>query len=349
MRDDYPSIHHNDQRQNAVRFFLALFFLALAVSGIVFYLGYRFALTPMAAQGEPVLITVRPGQGLSATAQKLSRENLISSANRFRILAALTGRDKKIKAGEYRFDAAMPPWAMLQDLSTGKVYLHRVTIPEGYSLYQIGQALQAAGICDEGPFVTAATDPVRVRKAAIAEPAETFEGYLFPDTYHFARKTNPDTVIDAMVSRLRSVFKSIWFERSKELGLSLHEVLTLASIIEKETGAADERPLISSVFHNRLAKNMRLETDPTVIYGIKDFDGNLTREHLRTRTPYNTYKRKGLPPGPIANPGLKAIEAALYPEDSPYLYFVSRKDGTHQFSANIRDHINAVRKYQLRR
>jgi UPF0755 protein len=349
MRDDYPLIRHNDHSQNAVRIFLALVFLALAASCTVFYLGYRFALTPMAAQGEPVLIVVSPGQGLNATAQKLSRENLIASANKFRILAAVTGNDKKIKAGEYCFDATMTPWTMLQDLAAGKVHLYKITIPEGYTLYQIGQVLQAAGVCDEGTFVQAATDPVRVRKAAIAEPAETFEGYLFPDTYHFARRTSPDTVIATMVGHLRSLYKTSWLERSRELGFSLHEVLTLASIIEKETGAADERPMISSVFHNRLAKNMRLETDPTVIYGIKDFDGNLTRKHLRTLTPYNTYKLKGLPPGPIANPGLKAIEAALYPEDSPYLYFVSRQDGTHQFSANIRDHINAVRKYQLKR
>ncbi len=131
------------------------------------------------------------------------------------------------------------------------------------------------------------------------------------------------------------------------MGYTVHQILTLASIIEKETGTASERPIISSVFHNRLKKGMRLETDPTVIYGIENFDGNLTRKHLRTPTPYNTYKMKGLPPGPIASPGLAAIEAALYPAETAYLFFVSRKDRTHQFSSTLAEHNRAIRKYQL--
>lgn len=310
---------------------------------------YRFSVTPMSADGTPVLITISPGQGLSATANLLIKNELVSSLARFKILAAVTGKEKKIKAGEYQVSAAMSPGDILDTLVNGRVYLHKVTIPEGYNLFQIAHVLDEAGLCREGEFVQAATDPVRVRKMAIAEPAETFEGYLFPDTYSFPRGVTPDTVIRTMVERLRSVYKREWYERANTLGFTQHEVMTLASIIEKETGIADERPLISSVFHNRLNKNMRLETDPTVIYGIKDFDGNLTREHLRTNTPYNTYRHRGLPPGPIANPGLKSIEAALFPADSPYLYFVARKDNTHQFSTNIKDHINSVRKYQLKK
>jgi UPF0755 protein len=152
-----------------------------------------------------------------------------------------------------------------------------------------------------------------------------------------------------MVNRFKEVYLAEWHDRASQLNWNVHHVVTMASIIEKETGAAFERPLIASVFHNRLEKKMRLSSDPTVIYGIKDFDGNLTRKHLSTPTPYNTYLRKGLPPGPIASPGAKAIEAALYPADTKYLYFVSKKDTTHQFSTNIRDHNAAVRKYQLRR
>ena len=153
----------------------------------------------------------------------------------------------------------------------------------------------------------------------------------------------------AMVDRLWSLISDKWKERAATLGFSMHQVLTLASIIEKETGASFERPMISSVFHNRLQKGMRLETDPTVIYGLKDFDGNLTRKHLTTPTSYNTYKIKGLPPGPIASPGLASIEAALYPTDTEYIFFVSKKDTTHKFSTNLRDHNRAIRKYQLRR
>jgi UPF0755 protein len=152
-----------------------------------------------------------------------------------------------------------------------------------------------------------------------------------------------------MTRRFREAFSDAWRARAHALGMSVHEVVTLASIIEKETGDPAERPLIASVFHNRLERGMRLETDPTVIYGIEDFDGNLTRKHLRTPTPYNTYLNKGLPPGPIASPGKAALEAALYPAESGYLFFVSRKDGTHQFSSTLKEHREAVRKYQLRR
>lgn len=349
MRDDHSKNFQTDHVNKAIKLLLPVVLALIVIASLLMYHFYHFAMSPMASEGSPILITVLPGQGLNSTTNKLARENLISSAPKFKILAAVTGKDKLIKAGEYRFSSAMSPWDILQDLISGKVYLHKLTIPEGYNLYQIGHAIQEAGICDENEFITAATDLVRVRQSAIPEPAETFEGYLFPDTYYFAKGVIPDTILKAMVGRLRSVFKSAWFERSKQLGFSMHEVLTLASIIEKETGDANERPLISSVFHNRLVKNMRLETDPTVIYGLKDFDGNLTKKHLKTATPYNTYRRKGLPPGPIANPGLKAIEAALYPADTPYLFFVARKDRTHQFSTNIRDHINSVRKYQLKK
>ena len=159
----------------------------------------------------------------------------------------------------------------------------------------------------------------------------------------------PEDLIGAMVKRFREVFLPEWTLRAKALKMSVHQIITLASIIEKETGAAFERPLISSVFHNRLKKGMRLSSDPTVIYGIRNFNGNLTRKDLETVTPYNTYRIKGLPPGPIANPGIDSIKAALYPAETDYLYFVSKKDATHQFSTNLKDHNRAVRQYQLRR
>jgi len=179
--------------------------------------------------------------------------------------------------------------------------------------------------------------------------AETLEGYLFPDTYFFPKDVTVEKIISTMVLRFWSIFSPAWKERAKHYGLTVHQVVTLASIIEKETGAAFERPLISSVFHNRLRKKMRLESDPTVIYGIKNFDGNLTRKHLKTRTPYNTYAIRGLPVGPIANPGRASLEAALFPEKTSFIYFVSKKDTTHHFSTNLKEHNRAVRKYQLGR
>jgi UPF0755 protein len=229
----------------------------------------------------------------------------------------------------------------------GKVYLHRLTIPEGYNLIQIARAVETEGFASEADFLKAANDPDLVHAKGI--DAQTFEGYLFPDTYYFPRGVTPENIISIMVKRFRSVFTPEWEEHAKTLGLNIHQVITLASIIEKEAAVADERPVISSVFHNRLKRNMRLESDPTVIYGIEDYNGNITRKDLAHPTPYNTYTIKGLPPGPISNTGAKAIEAALFPADTKFLYFVSRNDQTHHFSTNFKDHNRAVRKYQLGR
>jgi UPF0755 protein len=227
------------------------------------------------------------------------------------------------------------------------VRLYKVTVPEGSTLKQIAAIVESAGLATRAEFLSVAADADFVREKGI--DAGTFEGYLFPETYFFPKNTAAREVITAMVDRFRSVFTEAWKKRAADIGLSVHQVLTLASIIEKETGAPSERPIISSVFHNRLRRGMRLETDPTVIYGIDDFDGNLTRKHLATPTPYNTYLISGLPPGPIASPGRAAIEAALYPADTAYLYFVSKKDGTHQFSKTFADHNRAILTYQLKK
>jgi UPF0755 protein len=178
-------------------------------------------------------------------------------------------------------------------------------------------------------------------------PGMTLEGYLFPDTYFFSKETDCKTLITKMVSTFHKTFNDMWKARAKELDLSVHEVVILASIIEKETGNAKERAVISSVFHNRLKRNMRLESDPTVIYGVSDYHGRIRYKHLRRVTPYNTYKINGLPAGPIANPGALALKAALYPARTNYLFFVSKNDTTHQFSTNLKDHNKAVKKYQL--
>ena len=241
----------------------------------------------------------------------------------------------------------MTPRRILATIVEGDVLLHRITIPEGFNLHQIAEAVARAGFGDAESFYEIATDPAVV--AAAGFEGQSLEGYLYPDTYSFPKGYSQSSIIDAMTQRFRDAVSDAWRSRAAEMGMSLHEVVTLASIIEKETGDPAERPLIASVFHNRLAKGMRLETDPTVIYGIENFDGNLTRRHLRTPTPYNTYRIRGLPPGPIASPGHAALEAALFPAVSDYLFFVSRNDGTHQFSRNLQDHQEAVRKYQLRR
>jgi len=298
-------------------------------------------------QSQNKLITIKRGQSFAATTRYLYREGLIKSTLRFRLLARIKGADKRIQAGEYLLSSDLSPNKILETMVVGKVRLYKFTIPEGYNLKQIAEIISSAGFVPQVEFLKAATDPIFVRQMNI--PAETFEGYLFPDTYYFPKGASAPDLITAMVERLNSLFSDQWKKRATETGHSIHQMLTLASIIEKETGAPFERPLISSVFHNRLRKGMRLETDPTVIYGLKNFNGNLTRKDLRTPTPYNTYKIKGLPPGPIASPGLAAIEAALYPAETDFLFFVSKKDSTHHFSTNFKDHERAIRKYQLRR
>ena len=322
-----------------------LIFIALA-GGALLEL-FSFAAAPCSTATTEQSVTIPPGQGLKATAVDLHDRGIIRNAFKFNLYARIKGYDKKIKAGEYRLKPSYSPREIIEIMVSGKVQLYKITIPEGYNLAQIADMMPAAGLGSANDFLAEANDSALIEELNI--PSNSLEGYLFPDTYHFPKGVSQAKVIQTMVRRLQEVFNAAWEGRTSEIKMSVHEVVTLASIIEKETGAPSERPVISSVFHNRLKKNMRLASDPTVIYGIKDFDGNLTRKDLTTKTPYNTYKIKGLPPGPIANPGAKAMEAALYPGDTDYLFFVSKRDGTHYFSKTYQEHEKAVRKYQLRR
>jgi len=302
---------------------------------------------PLGREEAKVDLIVYPGQGFNKTLEILEKSNVVKHPDKLKIYARLRGFDKKLKAGEYSISTSMSPSEMLHMMVNGRVKLHRLTIPEGYTIQQIASVIEESGMGPKEEFLLTVADKNFLHKMGV--DADTFEGYLFPETYYFPKGVSSKKIISTMVHRFQSVFKEDWKERAKNLDLSIHEVVTLASIIEKETGAAFERPVISSVFHNRLRIGMRLETDPTVIYGLKHFNGNLTRKHLLTPSAYNTYLNYGLPPGPIANPGRDAIEAALFPADTEFLFFVSKRDSTHQFSTNIRDHNNAVRKYQLRR
>jgi UPF0755 protein len=307
----------------------------------------NYAARPAAPAGvEEKTVLIRTGQPFSAVAELLSRSGIVRSPLKFRMLARLHGADRRLKAGEYALRASMTPQEILAALERGMVKLHRLTIPEGWTVRQIAEAVEKTGLGASAEIIALAADPAVALRFGIE--AGSLEGYLFPDTYLFPRGVAAQTIIAVMLERFRSVFTEAWARRANDLGFSVHEAVTLASIIEKETGAAAERPLISSVFHNRLKKGMRLETDPTVIYGIENFDGNLTRRHLSTPAPYNTYIIRGLPPGPIASPGSDSLHAALYPAETDYLFFVSRNDGTHLFSTHLDDHNRAVRQYQLR-
>lgn len=307
---------------------------------------YRYMHAPMHGnRASAVYLHIEQGDNFKGIMQKLQDKQLVTHPWKFELVARWKGFARNLQAGEYRISPQMTPLEVLGSLSRGKVVLHRVTIPEGFNIRQVARRLDEKGLADADAFLGAATDPQLAQQLNI--PADTVEGYLFPDTYAFARSVSPEKIIRTMTGQLRQHFPPEWRERARNMDFSVHEIITLASIIEKETGAPEERKIIASVFHNRLEKNMRLETDPTVIYGIENFDGNLTREHLRRHSPYNTYRIRGLPPGPIANPGLASIRAALYPADTDFLFFVSRKDGTHQFSETLKAHNQAVRKYQL--
>ncbi|MBU0994080.1 MAG: endolytic transglycosylase MltG [Proteobacteria bacterium] len=328
---------------------ILLFSLFLSVC-IVLCFGldlYFYSKKPKNKIHQEKIFTVDHGQSLAETALKLSDEGLIRTPFKFKMVARIKKSAKKIKAGEFLLSPDMSPNDILDAFINGRVFLHKVTIPEGYSITQIAAIIENAGLGSSKAFIDAASDKSFARSMGI--PSDSFEGYLYPETYYFPKGLPEKEMIRTMVNRLRSVITPEWEMRARELNMSIHQILTLASIIEKETGTAHERPVISSVFHNRLKKNMRLESDPTVIYGISDFNGNITRKDLKTPTPYNTYRIKGLPLGPITNPGHESIEAALYPDNNDYLYFVSKKDTTHQFSTNIKDHNKAVRQYQLRR
>ena len=321
--------------------------LIVSVATVSLYHLYTYAETPANQASENVVITIPAGQSFKITTQALANSRIIKDPFKFKIIARLKGYDKKLQAGDYELSASMSPIQILQKMVNGQIKLYRLTVPEGLNLYQIADLVQAAGFVSASGFIAAATDVELAHQQDLA--AETFEGYLFPETYFFPKNVSAKTIVLTMANRFRQIFNSTWRQRARQLGFSVHQIVILASIIEKETGAPFERPIISSVFHNRLRKKMRLESDPTVIYGLKDFDGNLKRKHLETPTPYNTYKRSGLPAGPIANPGKKSLEAALYPADTQYIYFVSKKNQTHQFSTNYEDHHRAVQKYQLRR
>ena len=317
-----------------IGFLLAVFL----VLGFAHHVG-----SPADPQGKARLFVVQDGWTLKDAAGELEKQRIISSRSLFRLWARIQGAGRSIRAGEYRIGPHMAPVQILDMLTKGAVITHGVTVPEGYTAEQIGALLEQGGWGSKDDFMALFED--RTFLEAHGLPGPTLEGYLYPDTYQFARGIPARRIAETMIQRFWHVFEPLRSRAARE-GLNLHEVVTLASIVEKETGRADERPLIASVFLNRLKRGMRLESDPTVIYGIEAFDGNLTRRHLRTKTPYNTYQIRGLPPGPIANPGEAALRSVLYPADTDYLFFVSRNDGSHQFSKTLAEHNRAVHKFQ---
>jgi UPF0755 protein len=333
----------------SLRIILGLLLVAVVALGVAAYQTIRWAegpVIPTEAHPPSKVVVIPDGATFQFVAALLEREELIKSRSVFVLIGKSQSADRKVQAGEYELNPGMTPAEILSKLLNGEVLLHPLTIPEGLTITQIADVVSQQGLTDRVEFLRLAKD--RVFVASLGIKAETLEGYLYPDTYRFPRPIEAREVLVAMVEQLRQVVGPDLLARMQELKMTIHEVLTLASVIEKETGAGGERPEISAVFHNRLKKHIPLQSDPTVIYGLPAFDGNLHKKDLSSPSPYNTYRVQGLPPGPIANPGIQAIRATLYPSDSRSLYFVSRNDGTHQFSATLIEHNKAVEKYQKR-
>ena len=304
---------------------------------------YR-ALQPASPSAAEIVVEIPRGSALRAVAAKLEAAGVIRSARAFALLARLQRRADALRAGEYALAPSLTPGEVLDRLAAGAVMTHRVVLPEGLRMEEIAARIEAAGLGSAADFLVVARDPASA--AAFGVEGANLEGYLFPETYELARGVPVQDIARMMVDHFLSVWRPIE-PSARARDLSMREVVVLASLIEKETGAPEERPLIAAVFLNRLGRGMRLETDPAVIYGIAGFDGNLRRIHLQDASnPYNTYQHAGLPPGPIANPGAAALRAVVDPATADYLYFVARKDGTHQFSRSYGEHVRAVNRFQ---
>lgn len=315
---------------------------ALTLFGALFLYTIFYALP--ADVSYPAEVRVEQGDSLATVARKLRERSVITNGWLFSLWARLRGAQARIHQGLYRFDSSVTAREVLDRLVTGKGVFQTVTIPEGLTVKEIAELLAAAQISDRDTFLKEGADPKLL--ALLGLQGKGIEGYLFPSTYHFTPQTPARDIILKMAEQFRKVSLPFLRQGATRSKLTPHEILTLASIIEKETGVEEERELVSAVFHNRLRLQMPLQSDPTVIYGLKNFDGNLTRKHLQDTSPYNTYRIAALPPGPICNPSLASIKAALRPADVPYLYFVSKNDGTHLFSETIEAHNRAVKALQ---
>ena len=314
--------------------------LALAV---VLTTGFALAVLNPSGDGKNVrLLDFPEGRSLKSFAAELERSGLIANARIFVLYARLRQADSRIKAGAYQFNDGLSPAEMLRRMVAGEVFAYRFAVPEGYSIYQVAELLEGRGLFSKEAFLKCCFDRALLRELEIG--GKSVEGYLYPSTYTIPPTMDETGLIRMMVGQFDKVYAANFAARVPR-GLSPRTVVTLASIIEKEAVVPAERPLIASVFRNRLKSGMPLQSDPTAVYGVRAFAGKVSKQDIMRKSPYNTYMIKGLPPGPIGSPGSDAIEAAIAPADTRYLYFVAKKDGTHYFSTTLDEHNNAVRRF----
>ncbi|MEW6585407.1 MAG: endolytic transglycosylase MltG [Nitrospirota bacterium] len=301
-------------------------------------------LRPLPVGTTNIEIEIPKGSTFRQVVDILAGKNLIRNKTLFLALGRISGIHRKVRAGYYSIYRSMDTLELLRALRNGQIIEYEITVVEGDSLQEIAGKLSEKGIVGSDAFFRLSKDGFFL--AAYDIDAPSFEGYLFPDTYKIPKGMSPEDAIGMMINMMREKMSAGLSDRAIGLGLTENEVLTLASIIEKEAVTDDERPIISAVYHNRLKRNIPLQADPTAIYGVKSSKEKITSEDLKKKTPYNTYTIRGLPPGPISSPGIKSITAALYPAYVPYIYFVSNNDGTHQFSVTASEHTAAVRAYR---
>ena len=330
----------------SARWYRALLLVAaIALVGVALPLGGFWYLNQPTYEYPARTIHIPQGANARWIGQLLERENLIHSTHVFAWTVRLKGLGHQLKAGTYQLDGISTTAAIAQFLLKAPIQTQPATIPEGLNRHQIAAHLQAAGVADSARFIAATEDPHLIRQLGVT--ASTLEGYLFPETYFFDLDVDEHTIASLMVGQFHRVFADSLRQRLNELGLSLHQAVTLASIVEREAVAVEEQPIISGVFQRRLKLNRRLESCATINYALGTTKKRLTYADLEVDSPFNTYRHHGLPPGPISNPGRTAILAVLYPAKTEYLYFVARGDGTHIFSRTNKEHERAKRRVKL--
>jgi UPF0755 protein len=327
-------------------FRLALIFYSLVILLIASFISYKTYKAFQYQNPQQVSVIIKKGSSVKKVAAILQDKGVISNRIVFELYLRIRGEASKIQVGEYQFNEGQTLEDVIRQLITGEVVEYRVTIPEGYNLEKIRSLFSLRNIMLPEEFNR---QVLRVELLHDSTGISNLEGYLFPDTYTYDSQVTPSKFIEMMVKNFYYHVGESRIQAAKEKGMSLHQVITLASVIEKETGLANERPLIAGVFFNRLKRGMPLQSDPTVIYGIPNFNGNLTRADLLKDSPYNTYTRNGLPAGPIACVGIEAIDAVLHPEMTEALYFVGKGNGSHYFSKTLDEHNRAVQYFQLHR
>ena len=329
--------------------FFSLLLLALVAAAGVGVTLYRRAAEPFKGYAAAEqFVEIAPGSSTRAIGESLVSAGVMRNVATFRTALWRTGAARDLKAGTYRFDSPMTAIDVIQKIAKGDVWVKRITFPEGLRAGEMAHIFEQQGFGPAQSFLDAVRDPQPV--VNVDPAARDLEGYLFPETYSLPPNTAAARLVHLMVARFEQLFTAEMQQSAEAHGLTTREAVTLASIVEKETAAPSERPVVAAVYLNRLKIGMGLQSDPTVIYALEKagrYDGNLTREGLEFDSPYNTYRYRGLPPGPIASPGLPSLKAAVAPADVDYLYFVSRNDGTHVFARTLDEHNANVRKYQV--